>query len=317
MSVLLDFADPPKTQKTVPTALSEEKFVWVVSPIFYVPYPAQTQEAGRLFKQKKEIEMRVRTLLTAIGVFVGAFTSLGFSNPAEASNPTVFVRGLAMLQLQDADSLRITLPDAPGHKATITFVGHDGSKRILAFSGRGAIDVADARSTTPTVNVPELVRMKELYGEAVKPILKAASKTISIPWSGIGVISTEKVSDVRYTFVRKDNGEEVETFRPRKIAETIRIQLNSGGTMRFDQGKTNVDLQKISQIWIEYLPQNMNSGGYEEHFHHYLHHVVRPAGKDFEVEPRKLSPVSRVTPRIGNSLWMYGDVVFCYLVRLD
>jgi hypothetical protein len=262
--------------------------------------------------------MRVRNLLTAIGVFVGAFTSLGFSAQPEASNPPViFVRGLAMLQLQDPYSLRITLPDAPGHKATITLVGHDRRKRVLPFSGHGVINVSDAHTSAATVNVPELVRMKELYGEAVRPLLKGASKTISIPWSGIRTISTEKVSDARYTFVRKDNGEEVETFRPRNIAETIRIQLASRGSLEFDQTKTSLDLEKISEIWIEYLPQNMNSGGYEGHFHHYLHYVVRPAEKDFEVEPRKLSAVSRVSPRIGNSFWMYGDEGFCYLIELD
>src|SRR5687767_8391706 len=53
MSVLLDFADPPKTQKTAPTALSEEKFVWVVSPIFYVPYPAQNTRSRPAVQTEK------------------------------------------------------------------------------------------------------------------------------------------------------------------------------------------------------------------------------------------------------------------------
>jgi len=40
-------------------------------------------------------------------------------------------------------------------------------------------------------------------------------------------VTTAVVSPTRYTFVRSDNGAEIETFRPRQIAESLKFDLSS------------------------------------------------------------------------------------------
>ncbi|HYR84792.1 MAG TPA: hypothetical protein VE422_12000 [Terriglobia bacterium] len=261
--------------------------------------------------------MKIQNLLAAVCLFAISQTSVFAERHDDAQFPVVYVRGLAMLQLEDRDNLRIALPDAAGHDATITFVMQDGKKSVVPFKGHGAIQVSDPGSSRAIVNVPEVVRMKELFSSALKPLLDRAPKTISIPWSGIRRVGTEKVTDARYTFVRKDTGEEVETFRPRKIAESIRIELTSSGALDFGASKASFGLQGVKAIWIEYLPRDMAGGNpFVEHFHHYLHYVQRPAGYAFDVEPRKINGSVGVAARIGNSFWVGGEAL-CFLVGVD
>jgi hypothetical protein len=261
--------------------------------------------------------MKAQKLLAAVCVFAVSLMS-GFAAEKEQSQaPVVYVRGLAMLQMENPENLRIGLPDAPGHDAKITLVMQDGQKRELPFKGHGAIRVTHPSGSQPVINIPEVVRMKEFYGSGIKPLLDKSPKTISIPWSGIRRVATEQVSDARYTFVRKDTGEEVQTFRPRKVAESVRIELSSSGKLEFGASKTSLDLQGVKAIWIEYAPRDMTrENSYAEHFHHYLHYVERPSAYRFDVEPRKVSGPSSVSPRVGNSFWI-NIYVWCYLVAID
>jgi hypothetical protein len=167
------------------------------------------------------------------------------------------------------------------------------------------------------VKVPELVRLKELYGSEITSRVDHAPNNISIPWSSVRTVSTDKVSLARYTFVRKDNGEEVETFRPRNIAESIRIELTSFGSLDFSLAKADIDVSQAKEIWIEQVPKDMtNMDVYREHFHHYLHYIDRPASQTFDIEPRKVSGAVSYTPRVGNSFWI-NELVFCPPVRID
>ena len=77
----------------------------------------------------------------------------------------------------------------------------------------------------PKIVVPELIRMKEFYGNSVKSHVDKCPTVISIPSNAIRSVSTSQVSQARYTFVRADNGEEVNTFRPRQIADETRSIL--------------------------------------------------------------------------------------------
>ena len=262
--------------------------------------------------------MKVQNLLAAVCLFAVSQMPVFAGQQDISQAPVVYVRGLAMLQLEDRDNLHIALPDAAGHDATITFVMNDGKKTVVPFKGHGAIRVSDPGNSRPVVNVPEVVRMKELYSSALKPLLDRAPRTVSIPWSGIRRVETEKVTDARYTFIRKDTGEELETFRPRKIAESIRIELASAGALDFGASRASFGLQGVKAIWIEYLPHDMTSGNpFVEHFHHYVHYVQRPSGYEFDVEPRKMTGAgARVSPRIGNSFWV-GELALCYLVAVD
>lgn len=262
--------------------------------------------------------MRFRNLLTAISVFAAlSLISVCFAAQPEAvTSPTVFVRGLLMLQLEQQDGLHIVLPDAPGHKATITFVMKDGERRVLPFKGHSTIKVSNSESS-PVVKVPELVRMKELYGDGITPLVDRAPNNISIPWSSIRAVSTDQVSPSRYTFVRKDNGEEIASFRPRNIAQTIRIELTSLGTLDFFPVKADIELRKAKEIWIEQVPKSVDSADiYREHFHYYLHYIDRPADHSFDVEPRRLSGAVSYTPRVGQSFWI-GAEILCDPVAID
>jgi hypothetical protein len=262
--------------------------------------------------------MKIQKVLAAVCLFavslVPAFAAPQVQDSSQA--PVVYVRGLAMLQLENPDNLRIALPDASGHDATITLVMQDGRKRVVPFKGHGTVRVSQPSASRPVVNVPEVVRMKELFTSGTKPLLDKSPKTISIPWSGIRRVATEKVTDARYTFVRKDTGDEVQTFRPRKIAESIRIELSASGRLDF-QTKAGVDLQGVKAIWVEYLPRDMTRDNpIAEHFHHYLHYVDRPSGYEFDVAPKRVSGPSSVSPRIGNSFWV-DMYVLCWLVAVD
>jgi hypothetical protein len=264
--------------------------------------------------------MKVQKLLAAVCLFVFTVSlTPGFAAPQQdlPQAPVVYVRGLAMLQLEDRENLRIALPDAPRHHATITLIMHDGKKRVLPFKGHGALQVADPSNAVPVVKVPEVVRMKEFYGSKITPLLDRSPNMISIPWAGIRRVATEKVSDGRYTFVRKDTGKEVETFRPRQIAESVRIELSSSGALDFGGSKAKIGLEGVKAVWIEYLPEDMTRGNpYLEHFHHYLHYVDRPSGHRFDVEPKRLTGTAKATARVGNSFW-FDVYILCFVVAVD
>ena len=263
--------------------------------------------------------MKFRNLLTAISVLAAlSFTSWKLlAQPGITSSPAVFVRGLLMLQLEQKDGLHVILPDAPGHKATITFVMNDGKRFVVPMKGHSTIQTSQPEQSPAVVKVPELIRLKELFGTGITSVVGRAPNNVSIPWSSISSVTTQEVSTARFTFVRKDNGEEIETFRPRNIAETIRIQLTSIGQLDFKPLKSDIDVEKVKEIWIEQVPKNLDSADmYRDHFHHYLHYIERPAGQNFEVEPRKLSGASTSTARFGQSFWIGVDIL-CDPVAVD
>lgn len=266
--------------------------------------------------------MKFRNLLRAVSVF--ALLSLAsmsaFAETDASTSPVVFVKGLLMLQLQQKDGLQIILPEADGHKATITFVMNDGSRQVIPFKGLSSIRNLQAETSQAVVQVPELVRLKELFGDGAKARVDNVPNKVFISWSSIQSMTTEEVSPYRYTFVRKDTGSEIETFRPRNIAETIRIQLTSSGQLDFKALKRDIDVRKVKEIWVEQVPERADSASmdmFQEHFHHYLHYVVRPAGQNFDVEPTRLtSAAANATPRLGRAFWR-GTGGFCGPLRLD
>src|SRR2546430_1518618 len=129
--------------------------------------------------------MKVRNLLTAISVLAAfSFTSWKLlAEPGTTASPAVFVRGLLMLQLEQYDGVHIILPDAPGHKAAITFVMSDGKRIVVPMKGRSTIQTSQPDHSPAVVKVPELVRMKELFGTAFTPQVDRAPGNVLIPWS--------------------------------------------------------------------------------------------------------------------------------------
>jgi hypothetical protein len=246
---------------------------------------------------------------------VSAFASTSVDKIA-ADVTSLYVKGLVMVDLGNPDLIRIGFPKAPGHKATLSILPQNGARRTLAIKGNGAVEAHGIASTDPKIFIPEIVRMKEFYGEAVKSHVDQCPSVISIPKTAIRSVTTSEVSPSRYTFVRADNGEEVNSFRPRQIAETIKIDLLSAGTLKLDDGKVNIPLDSARELRVEYAPERVDPGfdAYADHFGHYFSYVERPAALDFDVIPRKVSGGSSSTPNVGNHF--VDGYIICFLTAV-
>src|ERR1051325_82256 len=97
---------------------------------------------------------------------ISAFGSSTLDKGA-ADVTSLYVKGLVMLDLGNPDLIRIGFPKAPGHKATLSILPQTGARRIIAIRGNGSVE-AHGLSTDPKIFIPEVVRMKEFYGNSVK-----------------------------------------------------------------------------------------------------------------------------------------------------
>lgn len=229
---------------------------------------------------------------------------------------SMYVTGLVMVDLGNPDLIRLGFPKAPGHKAILSIVPQTGTRRTIAIKGNGAVEARGIASADPKIFIPEIVRMKEFYGEGVKSHVDKCPSVISIPKTAIRSVTTSEVSPSRYTFVRADNGEEVNSFRPRQIAATIKIDLSSAGTLKLDDGKVNIPLETARELTVNYAPEHVDTGfdPYADHFGHYFDYIEKPAALDFNVIPKKVSGGSSSTPRVGNQ-FLDGFVV-CFLTAV-
>jgi hypothetical protein len=236
---------------------------------------------------------------------------------AGGTTTSLYVKGLVMMSTSDPAIVKLGFPKAPGHKATLEVVPQAGNRRVLALKGNGAVEANGVALSQPKIKVPELVSMKEFYGNAYTSKINECPMVISIPRSAIQSISTVNVSEDRYTFVRKDNGQEVRTFRPRQIAETIKIDLSSSATLKLNNGKVVIPLETAKELRADYAPTDMaDNTGYAEHFQHYFMYLDRPPAADFDVVPKKLGAKASPAPRVGNNFAMFFPVTFCYMVEI-
>jgi hypothetical protein len=262
--------------------------------------------------------MNRRSFLTVLG---GAgVASLAGIHPAFAAEPTtdLFLDGLVMVSFEDP-ILRIGFPRAPGHKATLQIVPISGKSRTITLKGNGNLESKTAGSGRPAFKVPELVQMSEFYGPDVKSRFNQCANIIEIPYSAIKSISTTKVTKDRYTFVRSDNGQEVDSFRPRQVAETLRLELLSNGVLKLDGGKTSIALNTVQELKSEYAPEAKNRypGMVEDHFVHYFQNIERPPAADFLVTPKKLTGViGGARARVGNQFMRMDGMPLCWLVAI-
>src|SRR5262249_24116920 len=137
---------------------------------------------------------------------VSAFASSSVDRvPSDVTS--MYVKGLVMVDLGNPDLIRIGFPKAPGNKPTLSVVPQSGARRTVAIKGNGSVEVHGIASNDPKIFIPEIVRMKEFYGDAVKSHVDRCPSVISIPRTAIPSVTTTEVSPSRYTFVRADNGE--------------------------------------------------------------------------------------------------------------
>jgi hypothetical protein len=264
--------------------------------------------------------MNRREFLSVLGgasaiSMMNAYPSFASTVDTKTGTTSLYVKGLVMVDFGNPEFIRLGFPKAPGHKATLSVVPQSGTKRILAIKGNGSVEPARIASTDPHIFVPELVRMKEFYGPSVKSHVDQCPSVITIPTAAVHSVTTAEVSPTRYTFVRSDTGAEIETFRPRQIAETLKIDLLSAGTLKLDGGKVNIPLETARELRMQYQPDRADEiDPFAAHFNHYFDYVERPAALDFLAVPKKLSAASSTMPRVGNrfiDLW-----AFCYMVAV-
>src|SRR5688572_28702604 len=242
-------------------------------------------------------------------------------NPALAADSAtnLYAKGLIMISFEDSKVLRLGFPKAPGHKATLSMVPQKGGQRTMNLKGAGLLETtAPAASGRREFKIPELIRMQELYGSAIRSRVAECPIVLSLPYTSIKSITTAEVSPSRYTFIRADNGQEVNTFRPRQVAETVKIELLSDGVLKLDGGKASIALNTMKEIHAEYspevLPTSTNADAFAAHFPHYFDYLDRPAAANFDVVPKKLGGSTSVTPRVGTNFAMFWPYIACFVV---
>jgi len=260
--------------------------------------------------------MNRRDFLTVLGG--ASVVSVAGLRPVFAeSTSSLYLNGLVMLSFEDA-GLRIGFPKAPGHKATLQIMPVHGSSRTISLRGNGAVETKATAAGNPRIAVPELVRMSEIYGRDVHARFEKCPYVIEIPYSAIKSVTTSKVTKDRWTFVRGD-GQEIDTFRPRQVAETIRLELSSDSVLKLDGGKTSIALADTQEIYTRYAPdaKDVKPDMIIDHFAHYFQYVDRPPAADFVVVPKKVTGFATGAPRkVGNQFMMIESSPLCYLVGM-
>jgi hypothetical protein len=260
--------------------------------------------------------LSVFSAATALTVAVPALASASTADLAATDITSLYVKGLVMVDLGNPDVVRLGFPKAPGHRATLSVV-QNGTRQVLQLKGHGVIDAKPVASADTKILVPELIRMKEFYGNDVRSHVDHCPGVISIPRNAIQSIAATELSPARYTFVRTDTGEEVTSFRPRQVADAIKIALSSAGTLKLDDGKVNIPLETARELRVEYTAEKVTSADpFADHFHHYFPYIERPAALDFDVVPRKVGAASSPTPHVGHHFMMLDENVLCSLVAV-
>jgi len=222
---------------------------------------------------------------TALSVLGGSITSLLAREGASGTTP-FYMKGLAMVSFGEPEYLTIALPEAPHHTATLQITTAGGATEAHAIRGHGALAGSPAGRPKPEVRIPSLVDVQELYPGARSRLDKSPT-IIRIPWPAVAGIAAETFSEDRWTFVIKETGEEIITFRPRKVAESLRIDLVSSGVLEMNDGKIPVDLASVTEVATEFIPTSHDMGGYTDHFALYLPYV-EIAEHAPEIEPKQL-----------------------------
>jgi hypothetical protein len=236
---------------------------------------------------------------------------------ATESTTAFYAKGLILISFEDPKFLRLGLPKAPGHKATLSMMAKTGGRQMTNLKGNYVVETAATGSGRKEFKIPELIRMQELYGSGIRSRVQECPTVVSIPYSAIASITTAEVSPTRYTFVRSDNGQEIVSFRPRKVAETLRIELSSGTVLKQGNGKT-IALNAMREVHAEYSPDapatQAEIDAFTAHFPHYFDYLDLPANARFRVEPKNLGQTTKPAPRAGNSFAPFFPYTVCFVV---
>src|SRR5262249_28980758 len=104
----------------------------------------------------------------AVSMAIPAFGSTSTADRTAPDVTSLYVKGLVMVDLGNSEVIRLGFPKAAGHKATLSVVPQAGSKKVLDIKGKGFVDATGVAAADPKIFAPELIRMKEFYGNDVK-----------------------------------------------------------------------------------------------------------------------------------------------------
>jgi len=267
--------------------------------------------------------MNRRDFVTIMGGATAAISALNTKNILAAGTATTpfFAKGLVMVSFEDPKFLRLGFPNAPGHKGTLAILPKSGNKRSINLKGNTTVEGSVVGSSEGSrFVIPEIVRMKEFYGDSIRSRIAECPTVIRIPYSAIQSISAVELSPANYTFLRRDTGEEVTTFRVRKIAESIKIDLSSDSVIHLDNGKTSLELNQFRELRAEFAPENppvnSNVDPFAVHFGHYFTYLDRPANANFDVVPQRIGAAKVAVPKVGNSFAAFFPYYECFLVQI-
>jgi len=265
--------------------------------------------------------MNRRHFLATMGGATAAASLMNVNRVFAAQTTTSFhVKGLIMVSFEDPNVLRLGMPKAPGHKATLALVPHSESQRSIALKGRYSVTTTAKPSNRPEYKIPELIRMQELHGSAVRSRVEECPTVISIPYAAITSIAAVDLSPDRYTFVRSDNGQEIVTFRPRKVADTLRIELSSDAVMKMEGAKSVVAMNTLKEVQAEYSPDapanQAEIDAFAAHFPHYYDYLDRPVGASFMAVPKKLGDKLSSTRQVGHHFARIFPWVPCFVIAV-
>ena len=266
--------------------------------------------------------MNRRLFITAMGSATASTAGLTLLNNANGASATTdfFAKGLIIVSFEDPQVLRLGFPKAHGHKATLAIVPHTGQQRTLNLKGTYTLETTVSRRGKPDYKVPELIQMQEIYGEKIRSRVQDCPVVINIPYAAIQSITAVETSPTRYTFVRADNGQEIRTFRPRKVAETLRFKISSDATIKLDGGKTSIVLNQIKEFHAEHNPEDpagiAGNAAFAAHFPYYDAYLDRPANATFDVIPKNLGQSQVAPPKVGTNFMPLWPYVICFLIGI-
>ena len=105
--------------------------------------------------------MNRREFLTAAGSVGAGIVMSGNSAFAKTTTTALYVKGLVIVDIDDANNLRLGFPKAPGHKATLAVTPQNGNVLTMTIRGNGSVTAKAMASAKPKIAIPEIVRLEE------------------------------------------------------------------------------------------------------------------------------------------------------------
>jgi hypothetical protein len=265
--------------------------------------------------------MNRRNFLTVSSTGLIAMRATLAAAKTQTTTTPLFVRGLAMVKFNDPEYLRIALPEAPHHSATWAYSPAEGDlvDDMVTHPLKGNVTVSGVapRGGNPGIRLPEVIQVRELYPNSVGNFENSPT-VISIPWTAVRGVSADVLSEDRWTFVWKETQEEVVSFRPRRVAESIRIDIVSEATLAVEGSKA-IPLGSVSQVRTEFVPAHEDMGDFTEHFAHYMPYIETAASAN-PVQPRKVGGSSSRPVNVPGAsaafarLWPFYA---CFVIEVD